>query len=1680
MKRLFIFITVVCALFATSCYEDSTTNDRISNLENDKIASIEEQINAILSTLSVLKEETHPLILSKIGVLESNAESNAELIATLKAQAESVANQISELTNHCKQLEDSIGLYGEKEWIESTFATLEQYANMQSVVASLQANIAGLSEEVKNSIAEVENSMKSWISVQLSSYCTIAEMESKLAELRAENKDNDAAVANKIAELEKMFEAVYHEITEAYKQSIADAISNNNGEINKKIAKDIATAEARIDSKLETINAEINDIKERLHIVEVKVGDIESQITEINTTLDLLQKVDEILSNELTALEAESYELCQQYAAEIEALRVQIANLEAEKAQIQADMATNTANIEVLKDAHNACIELIQSLDSKISNITMVMHAYMDEVSMRIENIRAEQEMLKAQIATLQEYVENELSQKADKDWAEATFATLEQYAQMQNLLDALQKQISSLDKNGNEEGGVDSSAIQEAINAAEESMKGWVSEQLAGYCTISQLEAELATLRQELANNEAISQAQVLELQAQIDSLHKLLYDMKAEYLQTLNMIEAAMMRQDDSICAILEEINAKICPSINEIKNQIDDLWEFISKRIQSITYIPKYTDEKATIIKTLNVDEGVGELDFLVLPKQAVQTIQVSDVSLNAVETISRAVTFVDMPVLSIKANSSNGVLTVLVSGKNLGDDFYEGKKEFKATLIISNGENEISSEFITLTPQVEEGNTSTNNKIFYTSSDGNVVTPNATNVFGANIVSNTYTNGQGVITFDGEVTTIGKEAFKSCSSLTSVTIGNSVTTIGEDAFYNCSSLTSISIPKSVTSIKGETFGRCSSLKRVDIADLETWCRIDFDYLSASNPLSYAGNLYLNGELVEDLVIPESITEVGWAVFYGAKCLKSVTFHNRVTSIEGWAFRNCSSLESITIPESVTSIGFDIFSGCDALKAFYGKFASADNRCLIMDGVLKAFAPAGLTEYTILDRVTEIGRQAFIGCRSLTSVTIPDSVTSIGNQAFNSNYSLKEVYCMPTTPPSLGSSAFNGNASDRKIYVPAASLETYKAAEGWKVYADYIFPMPEESQNNKIFYTSSDGNVVTPNATNVFGANIVSNTYTNGQGVITFDGEVTTIGKEAFKSCKSLTSVTIPDSVTTIGEDAFRGCTALTNINIPNSVTKIGFTAFFFCTSLTRVDIIDLEAWCKIDFGSNASNPLSEVGGEIYLNGELLEKLVIPESITYVKGCVFQGAKCLKSVNIHNKVTSISMWAFAHCDALTSITIPDSVTEIGYRAFSGCDALTSVTIGNSVTTIGEEAFYNCSALTSVTIPNSVTTIGEEAFYNCSALKAFYGKFASADNRCLIVDGVLNSFAPAGLTEYTIPDSVTTIGKSAFRSCSKLTSVTIPDSVTTIGQQAFYKCTSLKEVYCKPTTPPSLDGSSVFDGNASGRRIYVPAVSLEAYKAAEGWKEYADSIVADAQYTEIYYTSTDGKIVEPSKTSAFIGCNIISNTYQNGKGAITIDGKATAIQEQAFWGCSTLKSITLPDTITKIEQYAFANCSSLTSIVIPGSVVEMRNHIFDNCTSLITATIGEGVTYISQRMFQGCTVLTNVNLPDSVTEIGANAFSDCIALKSITIPKNVQRIGGEAFLNCSSLKTVYCKPAKPFYPGYHVFDYINDNYYYNIDCKIYVPRASIDEYKSDLFWGDYKSRTYPYDFTE
>ena len=370
-----------------------------------------------------------------------------------------------------------------------------------------------------------------------------------------------------------------------------------------------------------------------------------------------------------------------------------------------------------------------------------------------------------------------------------------------------------------------------------------------------------------------------------------------------------------------------------------------------------------------------------------------------------------------------------------------------------------------------------------------------------------------------------------------------------------------------------------------------------------------------------------------------------------------------------------------------------------------------------------------------------------------------------------------------------------------------------------------NNQIWYTSGDGCVVEPYSAEAFDANIVSNVYKDGKGIIKFDGVVTTIGDSAFKDRDNITSITLPNSVVSIGKYAFEYCVGLPSIDIPESVTSIDEYAFYNCYNLTSV--------------------------------------TIPSSVTEICEGVFKACAFLESVTLPNSIVSIGKEAFNDCISLTSIDIPEGVTSLGGAAFAYCPALTSVTIPNSVTHIHNSAFALCESLTSITIPESLEFLGEGVFFNCYKLSAFYGKYATTDNRCLIdeEENCLIAVAPAGLTTYAIPEGVTTIGKFALYDCAELTSITIPNSVTHIGYYSFRECRSLtsvtipesvsfidtgafegcfslKSVYCKRITPP-WGGVDLFRLNAEGRKFYVPAGSVEAYKQHDDWNIYADDIV-------------------------------------------------------------------------------------------------------------------------------------------------------------------------------------------------------------------------------------------------
>ena len=367
--------------------------------------------------------------------------------------------------------------------------------------------------------------------------------------------------------------------------------------------------------------------------------------------------------------------------------------------------------------------------------------------------------------------------------------------------------------------------------------------------------------------------------------------------------------------------------------------------------------------------------------------------------------------------------------------------------------------------------------------------------------------------------------------------------------------------------------------------------------------------------------------------------------------------------------------------------------------------------------------------------------------------------------------------------------------------------------VQPMPP---TNEIWYTSSDGNIVTPYQTSTL-LEIDTNTYGDGKGVIKFKTDVTGIGTLAFNKCATLLSIDIPNSVTSIGDKAFKNCSGLTSVKIFNGVTNIGEEAFSDCKGLISISIPNSVTSIGTNAFLRCSNLISvtidsdAIINKTYSSSSTIQnifrsqvkKYIIGNSVTGIGNYAFYRAN-LTSVKIGNRVTRIGYYAFEDCSSLTSITIPNTVTSIGNGAFLGCKGLTSITIPNSVTNIGFAAFSGCSSLTSITIPNSVTHIGDTAFNACTSLESITvdvnnPNYCSEDGVLFNKDKTTLIQYPIGKQDtyaYTIPNSVARIEHESFEGCTGLTSITIPNSVTSIGGSAFSGCTGLTSL----TIPDSV----------------------------------------------------------------------------------------------------------------------------------------------------------------------------------------------------------------------------------------------------------------------------------------
>ena len=471
-----------------------------------------------------------------------------------------------------------------------------------------------------------------------------------------------------------------------------------------------------------------------------------------------------------------------------------------------------------------------------------------------------------------------------------------------------------------------------------------------------------------------------------------------------------------------------------------------------------------------------------------------------------------------------------------------------------------------------------------------------------------------------------------------------------------------------------------------------------------------------------------------------------------------------------------------------------------------------------------------------------------------------------------------------------------------------------------------------------------------------------------------------------------------------------------------------------------------------PVTKIERFAFSGRKGITSVILPSTVNIIDDNAFEDCSSLTSVNIPDSVTSIGSGAFYGCSSLTSVNIPDSVTSIGYNAFyytkiynsasnwengvlyinnalvkakrslsgsysikkgtkviasfafENCTDLTRVTIPDSVISIGGDAFYGCSSLSAILIPAGVNNIGSNAFTNCTVLNAI--NVVTANQVYSSIDGVLFNKGkteliayPAGKgTIYSIPSGTTSIGYDAFKYCKGLTDVTIPDSVTSIGYCAFDYCSSLTSV----NIPDSV--------TSIGSGAFRHCTGLKSVTIGNGFKGKIRNIF---QFKNTGLKNiTIGNGVTSIDDETFYGCSSLTS--------VNIPNSVTSIGERAFYDCSSLTSITIPNSVTSIGYSAFYGCSSLTSVTIPDGVTSIDSSTFSGCSNLTSVTIPNSVTIIGRDAFSGCSSLTSVTIPDSVTSIGPGAFGYCSHLVSIDIPDSVTRISSYAFSGCSSLTSI------------------------------------------------------------
>ena len=772
----------------------------------------------------------------------------------------------------------------------------------------------------------------------------------------------------------------------------------------------------------------------------------------------------------------------------------------------------------------------------------------------------------------------------------------------------------------------------------------------------------------------------------------------------------------------------------------------------------------------------------------------------------------------------------------------------------------------------------------------------------------------------------------EAFYNCINLKIVDLSSNLTTIGYDVFGNCKSISKIEIPKSLKKFDG-TWGRGTNLSYGAFGGCSNLKTVNFE---AGSTIVCAA-LFMGCDGIEEIELPDTITEIGDSAFKSCKNLNKVIIPESVTKIDGDAFAECSGLIDIKMHEGINTIGSRAFYKCDRLL-----------------------------DIVIPDSVEKIEFEAFRGCDKLENIKLSENLTIVGYGVFGDCKSISKIE-IPKSLKKFDGTWGRGTNLSYGAFGGCSNLKTVNFEAGSTIVCAALFmgcdgieeielPDTITEIGDSAFKSCKNLNkVIIPESV----TKIDGDAFAECSGLIDIKMHegINTIGSRAFYKCDRLLDIVIPDSVEKIEFEAFRGCDKLENIKLSENLTIVGYGVFGDCKSISKIEIpkslkkfdgtwgrgtnlsygafggcsnlktVNFEAGSTIVCAAlfmgcdgieeiELSDTITEIGDSAFKNCKNLDRITMNNGIEILESSAFEDCFSLTTINIPNTVKAISNSTFQDCTSLTEVHLSSILKEIPASTFSGCKKLTTINFPSTLTTIGNSAFSGCESLPEAILPSGVEKIESNAFKNCKALKkaavpdtvssigssAFYGCEALTDITLGSKLKKIESQTFYGcivLPSIVIPYNVTTIGDSAFVNCTKLTQITVPRNTTSIASNAFSypkKMTMYGPSDCYVQTYASGKGIKYVTQD-----IHATSVSLDiTEKTAEHYDDFQlTATIAPLNFTDaVVWTSSNEEVATVSDT-----------------GYVEICGVGTAVITVTAGNVKAVCKITVPQLIDWIE---------------------------------------------------------------------------------------------------------------------------------------------------------------------